>query len=252
MEINGTLMRLNIFYRSPVIWNVALFILFSFFFLYLQEIFYNLSSILKKELIVEFVKNNLFIVAVCSLAIINVLRLSRYAKHLTILVIGVTAIQTVLNLNVEFSKMILVLLFFYLLLFFYVYQFFAMDLEESYYNPNFSKSDLFTPMLTKIEISLLAEDRKLIEKGFLTNWSAEGCFIKLENSTTLKELKEIKVTLEGHDFYQSVIVVSKVSDSKAFGLKFQPDKGGRDGHCLGWNQFYEIIEEMGYSPELLT
>ena len=133
---DGSLMRLNIYYRSLVVWNVVLFIFFSFFFLYLQEVFYNLSSILNKELIKEFVKENALVMSLYVVTIFNVLRLSRYAKQLTILTIGITVVQTVVNLNLEFSKMILVLLFFYLLLFFYVYQFFVMDLEESFYNSN--------------------------------------------------------------------------------------------------------------------
>lgn len=245
-------MRLNIFYRSPVVWNVILFILFSFFFLYLQEIFYNLSSILKKELIVDFIKSNSLVVFIFIVAIFNVLRLNKHAKSLTVLVIGITLVQTILNLNSEFSKMILVLLFFYLLLFFYVYQFFAMDLEESFYNPKFDKSDLFAPMLTRIDLEIIGKDKEVIEKGFLTNWSAEGCFVRLDSKVELKGLIDIKVSLKGHDFYQTVIIVSKVTGSTGYGLKFLQPKGGMDGKSLGWNEFYEIIEEMGYSPELLA
>lgn len=245
-------MRLKIFYRSPVVWNVILFILFSFFFLYLQEIFYNLSSILKKELIFEFVKDNKLILGVFGIAMFSVYRMSAYAKQLTFVVIGITAIQTMLNLNVEFSKMILVLLFFYLLLFFYVYQFFSMDLEESYYRPKYDKSDLFTPMLTRIEVSLISGEHQALCKGLLTNWSSEGCFICLESSNVLSEIKSIKLSLDDHDFYQDVVIASKFSDSTGYGLKFVSGKTGRDSKLLGWSEFYEIIEQMGYSPELLA
>lgn len=245
-------MDVKVYYRGPVVWNVVLFIFFSFCFLYLQEVFYNLSSILRKELLIEFVQTKSVTVTVYIIAAISVIRMSNFAKQLTLLVIGITTIQTILNLNTEFSKMILVLLFFYLLLFFYVYQFFSMDLQESFYNPGFKKTDLFSPMLTKIPCDVLDANNQVISSGFLTNWSREGCFIFLNDSVGVSNLNTLRVKFENHEFIQNGILASRTKNKEGLGLKFSKPNSGREGHSLGWTDFYEIIEQMGYSPERLA
>lgn len=248
----GNSMQVKVFYRGPVVWNVVLFILFSFSFLYLQDVFYNLSSILRRDLLIEFVKAKYMTVTLYVVAAASVMMMNRFAKQLTILVIGITTIQTILNLNVEFSKMILVLLFFYLLLFFYVYQFFSMDLEESFYNPGFKKTDLFTPMLTKISCELIDSSGQVLASGYLTNWSREGAFVYLNEKQEIKGISALRVKFEEHDFTQNAILVSQTSDKKGHGLKFSKSSSGTDSNSLGWPEFYEIIEQMGFSPERLA
>ena len=245
-------MQLRIHYRGAIVWNVILFILFSFVFLYLQEVFYNLSSVTNRELLLSFLHKKFFTVTLFVSSIISVYFLQRYSKYLVILVIGVTTVQTILNLNLEFSKMILVLLFFYLLLFFYVFQFYLMELSEAYYNSRYQKTDLFAPMLLKLSCVLIDTQGNKLKNGILTNWSGEGCFIKLDEPILPKEVAELRIQYKQHEFRQNVVVATSSKDGLSCGVKFSRGNVGRESTHLGWAEFYEIIENMGYSAERLA
>lgn len=240
---------MKIFYRGPVVWNLMLFILLSFAFLYLQEIFYNLTSILNKSLLLKFVEKNLLYIFVSLAAVISVYKMSHWSKILTRVIIFFTAFITIHNLTLEFSKIILVLLFFYLILFYYIFQFYLMDLKESFYNPGFKVNNLLSPMSKKINCELIDNKESKIYKGYLTNWSAEGCYIKLEHDdSSLLKIDELKLVFSDHEFTESAFLVSKDTALNACGIKFK-QSSNKD---LGWKHFYEIIEEMGYLPERLV
>jgi hypothetical protein len=184
--------------------------------------------------------------------------MKKVSKVLLLFVVGTTFVQTVLNLDTEFSKMILVLLFFYLLLSYYLIQFYSMDLDESFYNPRFDDKNLFDPMLTRIKCEIVQRglnveaDYDVMAEGFFTNWSEEGCYIFLEKSVLLKGDLSLVIEMNGLKFYQDVSIVSKIKNGSGYGLRFIPVEKRQIKNHLGWKEFYEIIEEMGYTPELLV
>jgi hypothetical protein len=252
-------MKIKIYYRSPVLWNMILFVCFSFGFLFLQDVFYNISTILNKTILREFVLNHLVTIGLFSITILSLLLMKKISKMLLVFVVATTLLQTVLNLNTEFSKMILVLLFFYLLLSYYLIQFFSMDLDESFYNPKFDEKHLFEPMLTKIQCEIFnnkANDEEDglegIANGYFTNWSQEGCYVFFNEVIDLKGPLRLQVEMDGHKFSQEISVVSRFKNKKGYGFRFISSQKRQIKNHLGWNEFYEIIEEMGYSPELLV
>ncbi len=240
---------MKIFYRGPVVWNLILFIMFSFAFLYLQEVFYNLTSLLNKTLLLEFIKGNALFVSLLSLTALSVYKMNHWSRALICLVIGLTTMLTINNLIEEFSKIILVLLFFYLVLFLYTFQFYLMDLRESFYNPGFTKNDLFSPMSKKITCELVDNEQMKVFAGYLTNWSQEGCHIKINGEVpSITRIDELKLIFENHEFSEPAFLVSKNSSLGTCGIKFKQSSNKN----LGWRDFYEIIEKMGYSPERLV
>lgn len=252
-------MKIKIYYRSPVLWNMILFICFSFGFLFLQDVFYNISTILNKTILKEFVFSHLITVGLFIVTIISLLMMKKFSKILLVTVVSTTLLQTILNLNTEFSKMILVLLFFYLLLSYYLIQFYSMDLDESFYNPKFDNKNLFEPMLTKIECEILSckasheeRDLEVVANGYFTNWSQEGCYIFFNKVIDLKGPLKLRVEMDGHKFTQDISIVSRFKNKEGYGFRFISGPKRQIKNHLGWNEFYEIIEEMGYSPELLV
>ena len=238
---------MKVFYRGPVLWNVILFIVSSLGFLYLQEIFYESGSTLRKSLMVDFLEAHPVTVGFFALSIVSVYFLHKSSRLLVSCVILITTILTVNNLLAEFSKIILVLLFFYIVLFYLVYQFYVMDSKESFYNPGFSENDLFDPMSKKISCELLDNKSKIISSGHLTNWSPQGCYIKLDNGGETDGLNKLRLNFMGHDFIEPALLVSSKASLCGCGIKFE-DSPNKD---LGWKDFYEIITEMGYLPERL-
>ncbi|MDP7321839.1 MAG: hypothetical protein QF441_14625 [Bacteriovoracaceae bacterium] len=245
-------MNLKLYYRSPVIWNIVLYIILSLVFIYFQEIYRHASSILVKELFISFVKNNIYILSIFILTILSMFTVYKKLTNLLLISsISLTSILTVMNLMNEFSKFSLIILFIYLLVAFYLIQFYNVDIKESYYNPLFGKNLLFDPMLKQIPVKIYKDDNE-IGQGYLTNWSEEGCFIYLEEPTLLKGKVEVMVSYMQSEFKQKAYIVAALKGKNGYGVKFQfNSKKGENLNSLGWKQFYEIIEEMGLKPELL-
>ena len=127
-----------------------------------------------------------------------------------------------------------------------------MELNEAYFNAGFKKSDLFPPMLLKLDCDLLDDKGEAIGKGILTNWSMEGCFVRLEEQKNSRGIKAVLINFKDHEFKQQVDLASLSKDNLSCGFKFKNQISGRDSQDLGWSDFYEIIEEMGYSAERLA
>lgn len=243
-------MKLKIYYRSSVVWNTMLYIVLSLIFLYLQNISINSASIFNKEYLKNFLVSYLPFCLYLGLVILYLYKIKENAKYLFLTVALLVSGITVYNLVYEFTKLTLIILFFYQLIAYYFYQFYSLDVGESFYKPNYKRDELFDPFLVKIKAELVDITDKSI-RGSLTNWSSEGCFICLNEKFTLKKNKKmkLKVILQGSTFEQIVKLVSLTGEKQGIGLKVINSAEQTNG--LGWNQFYGIINEMGYSPELL-
>lgn len=244
-------MGIKVYYKSPVIWNMVLYSIFSLAFLYFQNIYRFNSTIMSKVFYLEFMESFWPIFAMVILTVICLLKdLRKLASMLFIVLVGLTLSITTYNLFVEFAKLPLVLLFFYLLFGFYLYQFYYSEIEESYYNPMFSKNDLFAPMNKNINVKICKEDEP-VAHGVLTNWSKDGCFIKFDDALDLKGTYTIVIEYEGFSFEDKANFVSSTSEKNGYGFKFVKLNMDKNTTSLGWGHFYEIIDEMGFTPELL-
>lgn len=244
-------MNLKVYYRSPVIWNIILFIFFSFLFIYAQFVYKNTSTILDKELFKTFINTNLGYISIYIITLMSFLKFNAKLSSILFLIsVLMTFGISTYNVFGQFSKLALVILFFYVLIAYYLYQFFNVDVEESYYQPQFDNNFLFEPMLTKIKIEVL-KDGDVKAAGHLTNWSEEGCFTYLKKKKSLKGTYDIRVYFHGREFCQKAIIVSATKIRTGYGFKFKHNKKEEKKDFLGWTQFYEIIKEMGLKPELV-
>lgn len=245
-------MKVKIYYRSPVVWNIILFIFSSFMFLYFQDISLNETSVTDKISFKIFFSKMNFVGIYCLITAYFFFKVKTYAKNLFLLLVLITSGFTIYNLTLDFSKIVLVILFFYLLISYYFYQFFQEDVEESYYNSGISSQDLFEPMLYKIECRV--KTKTGVEyKGYLTNWSEGGCFIYLKD-VNVKELAGkvlLEVHYEGHQFSESAVLAALGKDTNGAGFRFVSAPKSAKNNRLGWKDFYGIIEEMGFQAGLL-
>tara|TARA_Y100000768_G_scaffold389043_2_gene391414 strand:- start:7741 stop:8274 length:534 start_codon:yes stop_codon:yes gene_type:complete len=161
-----------------------------------------------------------------------------------------TFVLTAFNLQLEFSKIIIVMTFFYLVIAYYLYQFYKSELLESYYNSNYQETDLFSPMLKKINVQIIDLEQKELARGYLTNWSYEGCFLYLDEPTQLKGRVTVRIEFGGKTFSENSTIAAKELGGRGYGFKFQ-NTSQNESNKMNWNQFYEIIEQLGYLPELM-
>lgn len=245
-------MRVKIYYRSPVVWNLILYVFFSVVFLVLQEIYVNITSIMNRELLYSFFKDQAWYLGLCLVTSYSLISLNRFSRYWLIGVVLSTFVLTAINLNAEFSKMILVILFFYLLIGYYLFQFYKMDMLEPFYNPGYSENRLFEPMLNKINCSVFEKKSGRVAHGYLTNWSSEGCYVHLDEEQVFSSQVQLTIEYEGVEFQNPAFIASKSKSHRGYGLKFLPEEKSEKSDIMGWWEFYEIIDQKGFSPELLT
>jgi len=243
-------LKLKIIYRSAVIWNAILFILFSFIFVYFQDLYINTGSVLNIPMFKAFLLANIPFTILGLFTIYNLYRITNLGVQLYRLSIFIVLVMSIINLTEDFSKLNLMILFFYLSISFYIYQFYTVDKDESYYNPLFSESNLFEPMLKKMNIKLY-KGEELIASGQLTNWSSEGCFVRLNEGVNLKGMYSLEIEFEDLLFTQACFIVSKTKNNLNYGFRFKTSKRKEDIDKLDWKNFYEIVDQMGYKPEFL-
>lgn len=244
-------MRVKVFYKGPILWNMILFSFFSFIFIYFQSLFKFNTSILNNEFLHHFIQSNWpFMTLMCGTLICLLNDIRKLGASLFLALIGGTLAMTTYYLFSEFSKIPLILLFFYLLIGFYLLQFYNVEVNESYYNPLYDENDLFMPSRSLFHVTIYQDQEKLSD-ALLTNWSEDGCFLFLDNICKLKGKVSLHIEYKGHVFKEDATIVSAAKDGRGFGAKFKFKEKMKKMQHLGWNSFYEIIDEMGFEPELL-
>ena len=244
-------MSTRIYYRGPIIWNLILFVVFSFAFVYLQEIFKGFSSVTNKTYFLYFIKGHIPFVSILGLTLITFLvQAPKLGKLGFFLSSVLTSALTIINLNFMFSKFVLILLFFYILIAYYFYQFYNVEYSESYYKSQINEELLFPPMLHQIKVSGKSGNGHQFT-GYLTNWSEEGCYIYLNEPNSIKGKVTIEIFFQEHIFKAEGMIVAKERNDHGVGVKFFLNANEESLNGLGWNEFYEIIGEMGLKPELL-
>lgn len=244
-------MKLKIFYRAPIIWNMILFIIFSFLFIYIQSVFLNISSVLEQTELKNFLRNNLFIVSVFSIAIFSIYKLYRFASLFFIGVTLITTTITTLNLISQFSKINLVILFFYLLIAYYFLQFYLMEVNEAYYKSYYSSKNLFPTSYSQFSCKMIHDQNSF--EGYLTNWTEDSCFINFQELPTGKyKAVELELKIEETLFKDRFDVVSICKKENGIGLKIKKKNKEKNSTPLGYKEFCEIMEEMGLRAEFIV
>ncbi|MAZ49259.1 MAG: hypothetical protein CME65_11915 [Halobacteriovoraceae bacterium] len=226
-----------------------MFVVFSYIFLFLQYSYQNSLSIITHEELVSYALNKKIIGILFLSTMIFVFRLSKVLSLFYWLMVATTVSVSLNGLWVEFSKLIILLLFFYIVFSYYLYQFLKEDLNESYYNPQFDEGFLFKPMCKQIPVRLKKGDQEKVIECHLTNWSEGGFFVFLNESTDLRGLYSVFIDYNGHEFETQAKIVARLKDDLGYGLKIYSDKSDTP---LSWSKFLNIIYEMGYQPELLV
>lgn len=235
-------MNLKIIYRSAVVWNVILHILMSFLFIFLQEAIYQEDSVFNIGFIRSISFSILPLLVVGAVSLFFIFNLKKVSKYFYILTVSAVSLYSAYHLISDFSKLILIVLFFYLLVSYYLYFLLTSELEQSYYNPGFSSQNLFDPMLLKINVKLSEMKTKKSHLGVLTNWDEDGCFVKLETPLEKHSQLELEILYMNHSFKQKVAAVTILKNKEGIGLKLKQTDNT-------WENFYKIISDMGMKVE---
>jgi hypothetical protein len=236
--------QLKVRNKEIIVWNVVLYLALSYLFLYLQYAYrHHLSPFslvyLRKSL--ELFWYVALPVVVSSFLVVRHHRWALSAFAFTSLLIGFKVVE---GLFIEFNKIIVVALFFFAVISYFLYQLLAYYYRLAVLNPNYSRDDLFSPLLTKIDCRLRVGET--VFSGVLTNWDQEGCFLRLPERYKFSRKTQITIYFQGREFSQEGEVVSQTVDGTGIGLRFKETP--KDLTVFNWSEFIELVHELGFMP----
>lgn len=239
--------QLKVRKKDVLVVNLILFLGLSFIFLCLQYAYrHHLSpfsvAYLRKSL-------ELFWYALLPLALgmYLVWKHHRWSIPVYSVCVFLISFKVVEGLFIEFNKIIVIALFFYVVIAYFLYQLFYYYLSLASINANYAPSDLFAPLLKEIPCSLII-DNDVPYHGFLTNWDEEGCFVKVQRPFTQQSARVV-ILFKGRSFEQDGELVAHSVDYTGVGIKFGKIPKGLN--VFNWAEFTELIHELGFKPERL-
>lgn len=233
--------------KDTIIFNTIIFLILSFFFLYIQHAYRHHISPFSIIYLRKGVELFWYVAISGVLVSFMVWKTHKWSQVCFQLFIGMVSFKILEGLFIEFNKIIVLAMFFYLVISYFLYQLLSYYLSLASVNANYQSSDLFSPLLKEIHCKLLFEGGEA--NGTLSNWDEEGCFIRLQAPIKVPPKIRIVVDFRGRQFVQPGEVVASTADKRGCGIKF--------GHTLkelnvfNWSEFIEIIQELGFEPERL-
>jgi hypothetical protein len=240
--------QLKVKKKDILILNLIVFLILSLLYLFLQYAYrYHLSPF-SLDYLRKCAELFWYYIALVLLTSWMLWRHHSRARYFFVLSIFLVAYNVIEGLFIEFNKMIVGSLFFYGVIAYFLYQLFSYYFSQASLNPNYSRDDLFRPMLSEIPCTLSFDSTSI--KGYLTNWDEESCFVKLESSPArAPSTISLSINFMGRSFMQSGEVVAHSIDLSGLGIKL--GQSTKDLNVFNWAEFTELVLELGFRPERL-
>jgi hypothetical protein len=234
--------------RESIVYNVIYYLILSLGFLYLEYSYRHHLSPLSFVLIKKSIHLFWFQILIVVTTAFTLWKFHKKGLGWYIASTMAVTFKISEGLFIDFNKLIVIGLFFYLVIAFFLYQMLCDYYDKSYMNPNYSRNDLFDPLLLGIKVKI-SDDLGKEYEGVLTNWDDYGCFVKLDTDNQIEEKLILSVYFKNRTFEQSGVVVCRARDNFGIGVKFNGSK--KSVSVFNWAEFIEIVEELGYLPERL-
>ena len=240
--------QLKVKKKDIIVVNVIIYLVLSFFFLYLQHAYRHHLSPFSLVYMRKGLELFWYVAITLGATIFLVWkhhRWSVWAYRISIFLVGFKVLE---GLFIEFNKIILLALFFFVVISYFLYQLLSYYLSLASINTNYQSSDLFDPLLRQIPCEItFNEDQKV--QGHLSNWDYEGCFIKLAQAQSLPHHVKLSIQFQGREFVQDGEVVAETQDFTGVGIRFE--RRAKDLSVFNWAEFMELVQELGFQPERL-
>lgn len=239
--------QLKVRRKDSVVFNSIIFLILSFLFLYLQYAYRHQLSPLSVTYLRKSVELFWYVSIPMGLAIFFLWRIRYLGIYLYMACTLLVSYKVIEGLFIEFNKVIVVALFFYVIISYFIYQILDQYFATASINANYDTEDLFSPMLR--EIPCVVQVGEISLSGILTNWDESGCFLKLEEKKNLPRKVGLLIRFEGREFFQEGEVVAQSQDFLGVGIKFKTLS--KSLKTFNWAEFVELVHELGFSPERL-
>jgi hypothetical protein len=239
--------QMKVIKKDTVSLNSVLFLVLAFFFLFIQHAYRHQISPFSWVYFRKGIELFWYVAVILVSSGSLIWRHHRYAPYAFQLSIFLVGFKIIEGLFIEFNKVIVIALFFFIVIAYFLYQLLRYYFSQASVNPNYADTDLFPPLLKNIHCRVISGDQ--VVQGILSNWDEEGCFIKFSESTALPAKVKVLVLFRDREFTQEGEVVASIQDSSGVGIKFE--KTIRDLTVFNWSEFMEIVDELGFEPQRL-
>jgi hypothetical protein len=239
--------QLKVRRKDSVVFNSIIFLILSFLFLYLQYAYRHQLSPLSVTYLRKSIELFWYVSIPMGLAIFFLWRIRYMGIYLYTVCTLLVSYKVIEGLFIEFNKVIVVALFFYVIISYFIYQILDQYFATASINANYDSGDLFPPMLREIPCVVTVGEQNI--SGVLTNWDEGGCFIKLKEKKSLPRKVSLLINFEGREFSQEGEVVAQSHDFHGVGIKFKTLS--KSLKTFNWAEFVELVHELGFGPERL-
>jgi hypothetical protein len=239
--------QLKVRKKDIIILNIVMYLTLSFFFLYLQNAYRHQISPFSTAYFKKGLELFWYVAFILLLSINKIWNHHRSSQLLFQICTFLVSFKVLEGLFLEFNKIIVIALFFFVVISYFLYQLLSDYFSQASINPNYTKNDLFKPLLRDIACKILADDLECT--GTLSNWDEKGCFIKLHKATHVPDNVKVVVMFRDREFFQEGEVVSSTAELTGVGIRFHKTVKNLD--VFNWTEFIEIVYELGFQPERL-
>ncbi len=239
--------QLKVKKKDVLVLNLIVYLCLSFIFLCLQYAYRHQLSPFSTAYLKKSFELFWYALLPLGVAMILVWKHHRWSVAVYSFCIMLVSYKVVEGLFLEFNKIIVIALFFYVVIAYFLFQLFSHYLSMASLNANYSPSDLFDPLLKEIPCALVVGNSEY--QGYLTNWDAEGCFVKLQGPLQQASHGKLIIDFKGRSFEQTGELVAHSRDFQGIGIKFGETPKGLN--VFNWSEFTELIHELGFKPERL-
>jgi hypothetical protein len=239
--------QLKVRKKDMIILNIVIYFFLSFIFLFIQNAYTHHISPFSFAYFKKGLELFWYVAVVLLISVNMIWNHHRLSMHLYQACIYLVTFNVLEGLFLEFNKIIVLALFFFIVISYFLYQLFSEYLSQACINPNYTNNDLFSPMLRNISCKISADS--IDSEGILSNWDEKGCFIKLNNPQEVPDKVNVSIYFRDRVFLQVGEVVSSTSDLTGVGVKF--NKVSKTLDVFNWIEFMEIVDELGFQPERL-
>lgn len=240
--------QLKVRKKGMIVINCIFYLTLSFLFVYLQFAYRSHVTPFSFLYLQKSVELFWYIVAVLLLTSAFLWRHHKYCTWFFGLSTFLVGFKILEGLFIEFNKMIVVTFFFYIVISYFLYQLLKQYLQSARLNANYLQEDLFPPLLNSLECTIRHSKGEV--QGILTNWDEEGCFVKLTEFPSHKLKKvELVIGFQGREFIEKGEVVAQSISLQGVGIKL--NNSSKDLKVFNWNEFIELVDELGFDPKRL-
>lgn len=197
------------------------------------------------EHIIETFNSHRILGLILILTLFFVYRVSSLAPKLHLVFCGYIFFNSFEVFFHSFNKVILTLNFMYVAVSFITYILLKTELKESIYVPGFHKKSI--SKFSEYDLKAKIEDSfgKEIE-GYLTNWGPTGCFFMPLEEIIVRGVVQVKMKFGEKEFNSFGKIMTKYGEG--YGISINPKRGKKSHSLLGWEEYYDIINQRGYAP----